>query len=202
MKRKARMRRLRRDELEELLEEQAEHDEQKERSPAAKTPAADGPVKKTLELQKTAGNRAVGEALSRWSVPFLPQATTPTWPKSPELLFDDEDPIPLDSFQDANVDRPLGGPGSGRQERDEDPNGPGEFVVYIPLGKWSSGLQQTVIKGKHYTKVQLVIPGRDGKGMRWILHDVYIAGVQMSQGGQSLQLSFKRREFSKAPPPR
>ena len=47
-----------------------------------------------------------------------------------------------------------------------------------------------------------MIPGKDGKGIRWILHDVYISGGSVSGGGQSIQLSFKRRELSTCAAPR
>ena len=57
------MRRLRETDLDELLE-QAEPTAQP--SPAK----AESPVARTLELQQTAGNRAVGAALQRWPMPF------------------------------------------------------------------------------------------------------------------------------------
>ena len=69
-------------------------------------------------------------------------------------------------------------------------------------GKWMVDLHKAVATGKHYKQVEIVLPGKDGKGMRWILTDVYISGVQTSETAQSIQLSFKKRELSMAPPPR
>ena len=34
------------------------------------------------------------------------------------MLLDDEDPIPIEAYQDANVDRPISG--LGRRDEDED----------------------------------------------------------------------------------
>jgi hypothetical protein len=193
MKHRARMRRMRKDELEELLEEaKPEVVEQV----AAK---AEGPADKALELQKAAGNRAVGAALHRWSLPFVPQAETAQWPKAPEMLLDDEDAIPIESVQDAEAGRL---PNRRRGEEEDEASRGGEFVISLKNGKWMIDLHQAVVTGKHYKQVEIVLPGKDGKGMRWILTDVYISGVQTSETAQTIQLSFKKREFSMAPPPR
>ena len=62
MGRRARMRKLREEDLEELAE-QLEAEPEKAAPQATKSATT---VDKALELQKTAGNRAVGAALSRW----------------------------------------------------------------------------------------------------------------------------------------
>ena len=46
------------------------------------------PADRVLELQKTAGNRAVGAALARWGLPWLPLAAAPQWPKEPQVIID------------------------------------------------------------------------------------------------------------------
>ena len=84
MGRRARMRKLREEDLEELLEQdQGEPEPRRRRARPTSAPAAD----KALELQKTAGNRAVGAALQRWpgcrAVPLVAK-----WPKEPQMIVD------------------------------------------------------------------------------------------------------------------
>ncbi len=153
------------------------------------------PADKVLELQKSAGNSAVGAVLERWAGPMAHQRSKsklPTWPESPMMLLGGEDPLPIESVQDA---------GAGKApQRDEDPNGPGEFVVHMPHGKRTAGLHQAIVEGRHYAKVELVIPNKGGKGMRWILYDVYISMSSVSTDSQTIQLSYKRRELVFSPP--
>ena len=93
MGRRARMRKLREEDLEELAE-QLEAEPEKA-APQATKQAPE--VEKALELQKTVGNRAVGAALQRWPVfggPLLAQ-----WPKEPQMIVDGQ-VIPIESFQE------------------------------------------------------------------------------------------------------
>jgi len=199
MGRRGRIRRLREEDLEELLE-------QEEAEPAkapAKTAQQETPVARALELQKTAGNRATGAALARWPYLGLPQATA-QWPKEKQLILDDV-VIPMESFADSvGNNRVALTPGSGTS-KPNDATGEGEVVVTLKMGDWSSDLFKANVTGKHYKTVELVVPGKDGKGVRWILTDVMISGLDISSAGdrptQSLQLHFKKREFSQSPPP-
>ena len=50
-----------------------------------------------LELQKTAGNRAITAAISRWGLPWIPMAAAPQWPKEPQVIIDGV-VIPLQSW--------------------------------------------------------------------------------------------------------
>jgi Type VI secretion system effector, Hcp len=197
MGRRSRIRRMREEDLEELLEQ-----DQGEENAPAKVAQPDTPVNRALDLQRTAGNRAVGAALQRWPFFGLPQATA-QWPKERQLILDDT-VIPMESFADRAANAAVMTPGSGAG-KPNDATGEGEVVVTIDLGDWSGDLSQANIKGKHYKTVQLVIPGKDGRGVRWILTDVMISALTTSSGGerpvQSLQLHFMKREFSQAPPP-
>ena len=200
MGRRGRIRRLREEDLEELLEQE---EAEPEKVPA-KAAQPETPVARALELQKTAGNRATGAALARWPYLGVPQATA-QWPKEKQLILDDT-VIPMESFAESvATNRAALSPNSGTS-KPNDVTGEGEVVVTLKLGDWSPDLFKANIAGKQYKTVELVVPGTDGKGVRWILTDVMISGLATSSGGgdrptQSLQLHFKRREFSQSPPP-
>jgi len=195
MGRRARMRKLREEDLEELAEQLEAEPEQASQQATKQATTVD----KALELQKTAGNRAVGAALSRWPMfgaPMLAQ-----WPKQPQMIIDGQ-VIPLESFQDAT--RSSGGSSSGNINK-QDHTGPGEVVVTIKMGKYSPGLFQRAAGSSGYKTVEIVIPTKDGKGIRFILTDVLISSYSVGSGAdsplESLALNFKKREFSQDPPP-
>jgi hypothetical protein len=201
MKRKVRMRKmLREEDLEELLKQVKEKepgaDGEKEAAPKPEKAAT--PADKVLELQKSAGNSAVGAVLERFPAQFAQRSKLPVWPEAPQMLLGGEDPVPIESVQDATVKPPTGGSGA-RAEQGEG-EGPGEFVVHMLHGKHTAGVHQAIVEGRHYAKIELVIPGKGGKGMRWVLHDVYVSVGAISQGAQTIQLSFTRRELVFSPP--
>jgi hypothetical protein len=199
MGRRGRIRRLREEDLEELLEQE---EAEPEKAPA-KAAQPETPVARALELQKTAGNRATGAALARWPYLGLPQATA-QWPKEKQLILDDV-VIPLESFQDLGANRGASSSSSSGTSRASDVNADGEIAVTIKLGDWSPDLWKSSLTGKHYKTVQIVVPSKDGRGARWILTDVLISGLDQSSGygvpTQTLQLHFTKREFSQSPPP-
>jgi len=196
MKRKVRMRKmLREEDLEELLKQAKEHEPEAEKAEAGapKPEKAATPADKVLELQKSAGNAAVGAVLERMAGPSPQRSRVlATWPEAAQMRLDGDAPIPIESVQDATQKRPTA--------RDEDPEGAGEFVVHLQHGKHTTDLQRAVVEGRNCATVELVIPGKDGTGMRWILHDVYLSVGSISAGGQVIQLSFKTRKLVFSPP--
>lgn len=204
MGRRARMRKLREDDLEELLE-QEQSEATAEKATAPKAPAA---ADKALELQKSAGNRAVGAALNRWSLPWVPQTAPPVakWPKEPQAVFDGKLVVPIKSWNDAGRS-PAGAGGTGQQSQRGDAEGPGEIVIVTEMGDYVVDLHKATVAGKAYGKVEIIVPGPNGTGIRVELENVYIVSYQTSGDGhhsggtQSYQLSFSKRKFSHAPPP-
>ena len=196
-KMRARQRMRRKPREEDLEEEQVLDEATKLAQPPA---AAASPADKALELQKTAGNRAVGAALDRFASPFLPSNAPAVagWPKRPEARFDDDLVVPIESAQDPRVS-PGGGLGSGRSESEE-PNGPGELVITTAGGDFVVELHKAVIQSKHFDKVVIVLPSGGG-GIQIILYDVYISSGQISGHSHAWNLSYSKREFSHAPPP-
>ena len=208
MGRKARMRKLLREEdveeLEDLVEQKAGAPKAEPEAETAKSAKAD-PTARVLELQKAAGNRAVGAALSRWPVFGAPAVAQ--WPKEAQMILDGT-PIPIESVQEGvrGTNVPAG-PGTGLTNQKPNVTGPGEVVVTLKMGKYSPDLFQQSLTGSGYKTVEIVIPSKDGKGgVRFILTDVLISNYSISSGSssplESLELSFKKREFSHdAPPP-
>ena len=194
MKRKVRMRKmLREDDLEELIKQVKE--EEPESAPQAEK--AETPADKVLALQKSAGNSAVGAVLERLAAPGAQRqraGVLPTWPEAAQMLLDGDEPIAIESVQDATQMQPA-------RARDEDPNGPGEFVVHLRVGAHTADLHRAVMEGRHCARVELVIPGKGGnRGMRWILFDVYLSLGSISLDSQTVQLSYTRRQLVFSPP--
>ena len=182
---------------------EAEHaEEEKTKDPQAGAEhAAAGPQAQVLELQKTAGNRAVGAVLDRWTHPVLAPGS---WPKQKQLVFDGK-VVPLESVsQGAGSHVAHPGSGSGKPKPDEFA-GPGELSVVIPSGGWSQELFRQFEGGEVFKTVEVVVPTADGKGMRLILAVVEITGFASHGGGdhplEMLTLSFRKRTFTQNPPP-
>jgi Type VI secretion system effector, Hcp len=219
MARRMRIRKLREelDELEELQHgtdrtEKAveEKDAEKQKDPQADGAAAlqtEDPVARTLELQKTAGNKAVGAAIARWPTLGAPPAAQ--WPKQLEMIIDGKTVIPLESAQmgTSGPHTSSASVGANRERAEKDESG--EIVVTLKQGKWSTDLFRESLSGSGYKMVEIVFPGKDGKGVRVILADVLISGWSMSGHGstnddspmESISLNFKKRTFSQDPPP-
>jgi hypothetical protein len=195
-------RRRREDELEEEREQLQEAEPEQQASAALATVAD-----KALDLQKTAGNRAVGAALDRWSLPWVPSTAPPAakWPKEPQAVFDGKLVVPIRSWSDANASPALVGR-SGQGKRG-DPEGEGEIVIVAEIGDFIVELHKAVLEGKTYGKVEIIVPGPNGTGIRVELENVQIASWSTSGdashpgGVQSYQLSFSKRKVSNAPPP-
>ena len=220
MGRRARMRtKLREEELEELDERlettepgpAAEEKAEQEKEAAQKTPgapeAADGAAARVLELQKTVGNRATGQALARWPLFAAPQPVA-QWPKHLEMVIDGKTVIPLESAQMGTERHLTNATGTG-VNREKPVDETGEMVVTLKQGDWSSDLFREALYGRGFKMVEIVFPGKDGKGVRLILSDVLISSYSVSGHGgtgldgplESLTLNFKKREFSQDPPP-
>ena len=185
-----RKRRRREEELEE--EQQLEPATEQKDAPAA-TPAA--PTERALELQKTAGNRAVGAALSRWGLPWVPVTRAPQWPEDAEVIVDGK-VIPLLSWSWADRGGGGVGTGSGRGKAEFS-----EIRVNTELGDHSADLALRTAEGRHIKTVIIVVPGKDGKGLTITLTDVLISSYQISGNEESWSLSFAAKEFSQSPPP-
>jgi Type VI secretion system effector, Hcp len=185
--------RRRREELEEEQgrEPAQEQVEEKERPQEREA----SPTDKVLELQKTAGNRAVGAALARWGLPWIPQTAAPEWPKEAEVILDGE-VIPLSSFSWTGSNS-TGGAGSAGVEKPQFVN---EVNVTTPAGEHSAELFQKTVHGEPIKTVIIVVPGKDGKGFTITLTDVLISNYQTNGPTDSWSLSFAKREFSQSPP--
>jgi hypothetical protein len=192
------------EELEELLQRpdptaEAAHAEAEKTSPEGEKAAADTPQSRVLELQKTAGNRAVGAVLDRVA------AADPRWPKQKQLILDGLT-LPLESFM-GGMTSPTASPGSGTSKpRADEFTGPGELKVTIPVGEWSPELFNRYNRGDAvFNTVEIVVPTKDGKGIRIVLTDVEIVELASSGGGahplEQLTLEFSKRTFTQNPPP-
>ena len=192
VQRKRRRREERLEEEEQAREPAQENVLEKERPKEKEATAAD----RVLDLQKTAGNRAVGAALSRWGLPWLPLAAAPQWPKEPQVIMDGV-VIPLASWSlsEGQTGSGVGGTSSG--QRSEHLN---DAHVLTKLGDHSSDLARATAQGKHFKTVLIVVPGKDGKGYTVTLHDVLITGYSMSGQDESWALSFSKKEYSQSPP--
>ena len=176
---------------EEEREEEEQRDEERAREKEA-TPAA--PADRALELQKTAGNRAVGAALARWGLPWIPMTATPQWPKQPQVIADGK-VIPLKSWSWADAAPGAGGGvGAGRAQFSE-------VSVTTTQGEHSSDLLLRTAQGGPFKTVIIVVPGKDGKGMTLTFTDVLITAYQPSGDQETWTLSFAKKEFSQSPPP-
>ena len=149
-----------------------------------------------LDLQKTAGNRAVGATLSRWGLPWFPKTAAPQWPKEPQVIIDGL-VIPLESWSwsEGSGGTGAGSTGAGavaaqRRPRHDDDGRP-------LLRSRAQGRPGTPIK-----TVLIVVPGKDGKGLPSRSTDVLITSYPISGSScaADLSLSFAKKEFSQSPP--
>jgi hypothetical protein len=189
MRARQRVRRKRREE--ELEEEELQQEE-------AVAPQAT-PVDRVLDLQKTAGNRATGAAIARWGMAWLPLAAIPRWPKEPQATFDDELVLRIHSASDSR--NPGTGAGQGARGSEDGRGTGGDMVVMAELGDHTAKLAGAVTRGKHFAKVEIVIPGPGG-GVRYVLTDVVIASYSVSGNHETYTLNYSKREFSNTPPPK
>jgi hypothetical protein len=183
-----RKRRRRQEELEEQEEREQPQEREREREVATEPTPAD----RVLELQKTAGNRAVGAAIARWGFPGTPTTAAPQWPKEPQVIADGL-VLPLKAW--SWVDRRPGtGGGSGRAQP------AGEMSLSTTTGAHSSDLLLRTAEGRAFKTVVIVVPGKDGKGVTITLHDVSISGYQLSGELETWTVVFAGKEFSQSPP--
>ena len=192
---RGRVRAKRRRREDELEEEQAQLQEAEPEQQASAAPAT--LADKTLDLQKTAGNRAVRAALQRWPVDAADATPVADWPKHPEAVFDDKLVIPIESYQESHRGQPRP---PAKREGEEGELVFGEIVIFTKTGKHSAELHKALLQGKQFAKVEIVIPGAGG-GVRIILTNVLIIGANLGGDGESWTLSFEKREFSKDPRP-
>ena len=185
MGQRGRMRRRREDEVEELPAEA-------EPAAAPTTPPQPRPANRALDLQRSAGNRAVGAALDRWALPWVPQTRTPQWPKERQAIFDGE-AIPLLSFA---WGEPHSGTGAGAPGRTTVQ----EIGLTIAMGEHSAEFLRAAADGRPFAKVVLVLPGENGTGVTITLTDVVVAGYSSSGTTDSVRLNFKVHTFGTSPP--
>jgi hypothetical protein len=184
----ARRKRRRRDE--EREDEQERERPQEEERAVATTEAA--PADRVLDLQKAAGNRAVGAAIARWGFPGFPQAAAPKWPEEPQVIMDGR-VIPMSSFswQDAH-----GGTGTAAGKARSD----GDVSISTTLGDHSADLALRAAEGRPFKKVIIVMPHANGTGVTITLTEASVSGYQVSGQLESWTLNFKTRELSQSPP--
>ena len=196
-----RKRRRREERLEEEEEQQGREPAQesvleKERPKEREATAAD----RVLDLQKTAGNRATTEAISRWGLPWIPMAAAPQWPKESQVIMDGL-VIPLESWSWSDGSTGTGATGPNLSQLND-------VHITIASGDHSSDLLLKATQGGSIKTVYIVVPGKDGKGITVKLENVIITSYQTSgstMGGkplETLSLSFTKRELTQAPPPR
>jgi Type VI secretion system effector, Hcp len=190
-------RKRRRREEERENEEEREQPQEKERAVATEATPAD----RVLDLQKTAGNRAVGAAIARWGFPWLPMTAAPQWPKEAQVIADGM-VIPISSWSWGEHSPGVGsGTGVGK------PAIGSEVSVSTTVGSHSADLALRTAEGRPFKTVFIVVPGKDGTGMTIKLEDVMIASYQTSDGSansgpvETWSLSFAKKEFSQSPPP-
>ena len=186
-----RKRRRRYEELEEREEREQPQEREQEREREVATEAT--PTDRVLELQKTAGNRAVGAAVARWGFPGIPLTAAPQWPKEPQVIADGL-VLPLSSWSWSSHGPGTGGGTAKPQE------GSGEISLSTKTGMHSSDLMLRAVEGRSFKTVVIVVPGKDGKGFTITLHDVMITGYQLNGDMETWSLSFAKREFSQSPP--
>src|SRR5215218_3323616 len=169
---------------------QRRHDEDEiellERPRVANEPS---PADRALDLQRTAGNHAVGAALDRWALPWVPAA--PQWPKERQVIFDGT-AIPLLSFSFGGGESAGAGGGPGRASIRE-------ATVSVPVGTHSSEFSLATAEGRPFAKVVIVTP-KGESGVTITLTDVLIASATGSGEMQTLQLNFGGDELSSSPP--
>jgi hypothetical protein len=152
------------------------------------------PADRVLDLQKTAGNRAVGATLSRWGLPWFPQTAAPQWPKEPQVIVDGV-VIPLQSW---SWSEGSGGTGAGSTGAEQ--TRLNDVHVMTKMGDHSSDLALKIAQGQHIKTVLIVMPGKDGKGYTVTLTDALITGYSISGDMEQWSLSFAKKEFSQSPP--
>ena len=200
-------------ELEGLLERpdpqtekaQAEDEKTQDGHAGAEHAGAGGPHERLLELQKTAGNRAVGAVLDRLAhdAAHAAPAGGGGWPKEKQILFDGTG-MPLESVNLGVVGAAHPGGGSRTLKPDEF-GGPGEISVVLPDGGWLNDLERAFRRGEPYKTVEIVDPDRRTAGAcGCILTAVAIAGFASSGGGAhplaTVTLKYAQRTLSQKPP--
>jgi hypothetical protein len=195
IQRKRRRREERLEEEEQGREPAQEQVEEKERPREREATPAD----RVLDLQKTAGNRAVGAAIDRWGLAWLPMAAAPQWPKEAQVIADGT-VIPISSWSWADHSPGVGaGTGAGK------PDVGREISISTAAGSHSADLALRTADGRPFKTVIIVVPGKDGKGMTITLEDVMITSYQTSgspHGGnvETWSLSYAKRAYSQSPP--
>jgi hypothetical protein len=170
---------------------------------AGAEPGAGGPHAQLLELQKTAGNRAVGAVLDRLAHDAAHSAPAGGggWPKEKQILFDGSG-VPLESVNLGAVGATHGGSGA-RAPKPDEFGGPGEISVVLPDGGWLNEISRAYDHAEMYETVEIVVPTAGG-GLRLILTAVELSGFASSGGGEhplaTVTLKFQKRTLSQSPP--
>jgi hypothetical protein len=165
---------------------------------------AGGPHERLLELQKTAGNRAVGAVLDRLAHEAAHAAPSGGggWPREKQIIFDGTG-LPLESVNLSVVGATHPG-GRSRTPRPDQFGGAGEISVVLPDGGWLNDLERAFRRGQVYKGVEIVVPTPGGGGLRLILTAVQISGYASSGGGHhpltTVTLKYAQRTLSQKPP--
>jgi hypothetical protein len=192
VQRKRRRREERLEEEEQAREPSPENVLEKERPQEREREAA--PADRVLDLQRTAGNRAVGAAISRWGFPWYPATAAPQWPKEPQVILDGV-VIPLHSWSSQEGPSGTGGGSIGGERTQLN-----DVHVMTKMGDHSSDLLLKVAQGHHIKTVLIVMPLKDGKGYAITLTDVVLTGYSVSGDMEHWSMSFAKKEYSWSPP--
>jgi hypothetical protein len=163
-----------------------------------------GPHERVLELQKAAGNRAVGAVLDRLAheAAHAAPAGGGGWPREKQILFDGTG-MPVESVNLGVVGATHPGSGS-RTPRPDQFGGAGEISVVLPDGGWLNELERAFRRGQIYKNVEIVVPTPGGSGLRLILTGVQLSGYASSGGGHhplvTVTLRYAQRTLSQKPP--
>ena len=185
---------------------QAEDEKTQDGHPAPSTAGAGGPHERLLELQKTAGNRAVGAVLDRLAhdAAHAAPAGGGGWPKEKQIIFDGTG-MPLESVNLGVVGAPHPGGGT-RTPKPDEFGGPGEISVVLPDGGWLNDLVPRPSGAASPTRGRDRLPAAGGGGLRLIL--TAVADLELREQRRrrpiplaTLTLKFKKRTLSQDPPP-
>jgi hypothetical protein len=159
--------------------------------PQAAVPRA--PAIPALELQKTAGNRAVGAALDRWPMPSAAKAPAPEWPKEPQVIVG-SDVMELVAWSWAESHQP-GSVGEGKADAKE-------ISLTTRSGEFSADIFQHAQSGAPFKEVVVVVPGRPGRGMTITLTEAVVVSLSGGTYGdaETWNLQFKERKLGNSPP--
>ena len=177
-------RRRREDELEEEREQVQEAEAEPEQQAAA-PPAPATLADKALDLQKTAGNRAVGAALDRWPRGAVDRAARGQVAEGGAGRLRREARRPDQELERRQARARHRRRAGAARRTAATPEGEGEIVIITEMGDYVVDLHKAALAGKAYGKVEIIVPGPNGTGIRVELDNVYIVSTRPPPTGST-----------------